>query len=182
MKKTILIAVLALAACAPAGARADDSFTLILAGEAGPNIITIALSADGRSYLIDSNGPLEIGSPVCASPLGNPNELVCQASAIAGFEVNAGAGDDVITVARSVPVSATLRGGPGNDSLSGGGAGDKLSGGDDNDRLVGRAGDDALYGGNGNDTLLGCGGNDILRGGLGVDALTGGSGVNDLIQ
>jgi Ca2+-binding RTX toxin-like protein len=182
MKKTIIAAALALAMLIPAGARAEAPITLVLAGGDGSNVISIGLSADGRSYVIDSNGVLEVGSPVCSNPVDNQNELVCQATAVAAFEVNAGAGADTITVSRSVPAPTTLRGGAGNDDLSGGAGNDKLIGGDGNDRLVGRAGDDALYGGEGADTLIGCSGDDILRGGNGADMLNGSSGVDELTQ
>lgn len=182
MKKTILTAAVAFAMFAPSGAQAEGSFTLVLAGEAGPNAISIGLSADGRSYAIDSNGLLDVGGSVCSNPPENLNELICQASAISSFEVNAGGGDDTIVVSKAVPIPTTLRGGPGNDYLAGGSAADKLVGGDGNDRLIGRAGNDALYGGNGEDTLIGCSGDDILRGGPGADALIGGPGVNDESQ
>jgi Ca2+-binding RTX toxin-like protein len=182
MKKAILTAAMALAMMAPAGARAEPPITLVLAGGPGSNAISIGLSPDGRSYVIDSNGALDIGSPVCSNPPGNPNELVCQAMQVAAVEVNAGGGDDTIAVSRAVPIPTTLRGGSGNDHLSGGGAADRITGGAGDDRLVGRAGDDALYGGEGADTLVGCSGDDILRGGPGVDVLLGGSGVNDVAQ
>lgn len=181
MKKTILIAVLGVALCVPpAASGADTTYNLVLAGQASPNVITIELSPDGRSYVIDSNGALDIGSPVCASPTGNPDELACQASAISSIEVNAAAGDDQITVSRTVPIPTTLRGGAGDDYLTGGGGPDKLIGGEGNDHLIGRAGDDALYGGPGDDYLRGGSGNDILRSGTGSDTMLGGSGVNDL--
>jgi len=132
--------------------------------------------------VIDSIVPLEVGGSVCSNPPGIDTQLVCQATAISSFEVNAGGGDDTVTVSRAVPIPITLRGGPGNDNLSGGSGADKLIGGEGNDRLVGRAGDDSLFGGNGDDTLIGCSGNDILRGGPGTDVLHGGAGSNDELQ
>lgn len=183
MKKLVLIAVavLALQGAAPVLA-AEKGINVLLAGGVEDNLISIALSTDGRTYVIDSTGPLEIGGSVCANPPGNPNELVCQAPAIAGFEVNAGGGNDRIVIAREVPVPTTLRGGAGNDELIGGGSSDSLLGNSGNDRLVGRAGADSVMGGEGDDRLVGGSGNDLLRGGPGNDELVGGSGANDVAQ
>ena len=183
MKKMILItmAVLAAQAAVPALA-AEKSLTVLLAGGPEDNTIEIKLSPDGRTYVIDSVVPLEIGGEVCVNPPGMPTELVCQATAIGGFEVNAGGGNDKVVVAREVPVPVTLRGGSGNDELVGGAGGDALLGGAGEDRLVGRGGADSLLGGDGNDRLVGCSGNDLLRGGPGEDVLLGGSGANDAVQ
>ncbi len=179
MKKAILIALTMLAVNTASVAHAGErSLTLFFAGGSEDDTVSIAVSPDGRSYVIDSATPLEVGGTVCAHPTGNPNELVCEAAPIAGFEVNAGAGDDTVTLSRDVPVPATLRGGAGNDRLVGGAAADKLIGGSGNDTLIGRAGDDWLYGGAGNDRLVGGPGNDLLRGGPGRDRILGGPGQN----
>ena len=119
--------------------------------------------------------PLEVGGNVCAHPEGQPNELVCAAPLIGGFEVNAGGGDDRVSVAKSGLD-------PGDDArrrrqrhpdrrLSGP---DKLIGGDGDDRLIGGRGDDMLYGGEGKDVLIGGPGDDVLRGGYGEDTLIDG--------
>ncbi|HSK51028.1 MAG TPA: hypothetical protein VK889_11125 [Solirubrobacterales bacterium] len=175
------MAILAVQGAATAPA-AEKGVNVLLAGGPEDNAIEIKLSADGRAYVIDSNGPLEIGGQVCANPPGMPTELICQATMIAGFEVNAGAGNDVVMLGRDVPVAVTLRGGAGNDQLFGGSGGDLLVGGDGVDRLYGRPGADTLLGGDGVDTLLGGAGNDLLRGGPAEDVLAGGSGVNELFQ
>jgi RTX calcium-binding nonapeptide repeat (4 copies) len=183
MKKTIPIAVLALALCAPLLARADkEPVVVLLAGGSEANMIGIRLSPDGRSYLIGSVVPLEVGGTVCSHAPGTENELVCQAAAISGFEVNAGAGDDIVAVAANVPVPVTMRGGSGADRLTGGGGADRLIGGPGNDHLFGRGGADLLSGGSGNDVLWGGPGNDALWGGPGKDALHGGPGANELHQ
>lgn len=144
-------------------------FNLVLAGSSGPNEIHISLSADGRTYVIDSASALEAGGDVCANPPENPNELTCEAAVIDGFWFNGGAGDDVVIVGRSVPAPATLRGGSGNDTLVGGAGDDKLSGGPGDDKLVGRGGQDWLYGGPGDDKLVGGAGEDTCVGGPGHD-------------
>jgi Ca2+-binding RTX toxin-like protein len=181
MKRLILIAITVLAATtAPLAAAGERSLTVVLAGGGEADSISIEVSPDGRSYVIDSIAPLEVGGPVCSHPQGNLNELLCEAAAIAGFEINTGAGNDSAILARYVPVPVTIRGGAGDDKLIGGGVADKLIGGLGNDILVGRGGDDWLYGGPGDDRLVGGSGNDLLRGGPGVNTMLGGSGQNDI--
>jgi Ca2+-binding RTX toxin-like protein len=184
MKKliSITLALLAAQAFAPAPGGAQPTFTVLLAGGDEANSIHVWLTPDGRDYVIDSAVPLEVGGDVCANPVGNPNELLCDAPSIAGFEVNAGGGNDVVTVARAITVPVTMRGGAGDDTLVGGSGPDKLIGGDGDDRLVGGAGDDVLYGGAGDDVLIGGPGNDVLIGGPGKDVLRPGGGENEVRQ
>jgi Ca2+-binding RTX toxin-like protein len=184
MKRAILTAMTVLVAWAAATAHAaEPSLTVLLAGGSEANVISIKLSLDGRTYIIDTLGqPLEVGGSVCAHPEGNESELLCEAASIAGFEVNAGGGNDSVNVTAVVPIAVTLRGGPGDDRLLGGAGADKLIGGSGNDDLSGRGGNDSLFGGAGEDRLGGGWGNDLLRGGSGEDILTGSSGHNDLIQ
>ncbi len=185
IKKTILIllAALIVSAAPPVHAQSTQkSYNVVLAGGGEANAIHIWLSADGRDYVIDSIVPLEVGGSICANPAGNPNELICQAPSISGFEVNAGGGDDEVSVAQNISIAVTMRGGSGNDVLIGGAGPDKLIGGLGNDRLIGRRGADVLYGGPGDDVLLGGFGNDLLLGGTGNDLLRGGSGADDVRQ
>jgi len=183
MKRTILTAITVLVALAATPAHAAEApLTMLLAGGTEADTIEIGLSADGRSYLIDSVVPLEVGGTVCVHPEAHPNELVCEAARIGGFEVNAGGGDDSIVVAATVPIAVTLRGGPGDDRLVGGAGADKLIGGVGDDLLTGRSGNDSLFGGPGDDRLLGGPGNDLLHGDSGEDILLGGAGRNHLVQ
>lgn len=183
MKRLLLISLALLALLAPFGAHgAPKTYTMLLAGGDEANTIKIWLTPDGRQYVIDSIVQLEVGGTICANPAENPNELICDAPSIAGFEVNAGGGDDRVTVAKNVVVPVTMRGGAGDDLLIGGAGDDKLIGGSGDDRLIGRRGDDLLYGGSGDDLLLGGPGDDLLRGGPGVDKLKGGPGTDDLRQ
>ncbi len=186
MKKAIVFLLIASALSAvqaPAlGNAKPQSFNVVLAGGDEANVIHIWLTPDGRSYVIDSIGPLEGGSSVCSNAEGNPNELICQAPLVSGFEVNAGSNDDGISIAKNISIGVTMRGGAGNDVLIGGAGPDKLIGGEGNDRLVGGPGNDALYGGPGNDTLLGGPGEDLLVGGPGKDVLAGGPGRNSVRQ
>jgi Ca2+-binding RTX toxin-like protein len=147
----------------PAYAATENSINLVLAGSPGEDRITIELSADGRSYEIESAAPLEVGGSVCAHPEKLTTELLCEATPIAGFEINTGAGDDIVTLGRTVPVPATIRGGDGDDALTGGAGTDKLIGGPGGDELVGRGGNDLLVGGPGTDKLTGGSGQNVLR-------------------
>lgn len=144
-------------------AAAEPSVNVMLAGSPGDDRITIELSADGTAYEIESATPLEVGGTVCAHPEKRLEALSCEAAAIAGFEINTGAGNDVVTLGRTVPVPATIRGGEGDDVLTGGAGADKLIGGPGNDELNGRGGNDVLIGGPGNDTLNGGSGQNVLR-------------------
>ncbi|MGN6217394.1 MAG: hypothetical protein ACTHN7_10650 [Solirubrobacterales bacterium] len=182
MKKAIFTILTAIAVFSAAPAQAEGPVTLLLAGGSEDNFIRISLSADGRNYVIQSRAVLEAGGDLCSHPEGRQTELLCAAPAIAGFEVNAGGGNDKVILASDIPIPATLRGGPGDDKLVGGGVADKIVGGSGNDMLSGRRGDDWLLGGPGNDHLIGGPGDDQLRGGPGTDVLSGGPGKNHLLQ
>lgn len=181
MKRAFLISLLILAAHPPAlGYAEPPPVTVLLAGGAASNTIHVWLTPDGRTYVIDSIVPLEVGGTLCANAEGNPNELLCQAPAIAGFEVNADGGDDTVSVAKEVKIPVTMRGGSGRDLLIGGSGSDKLLGGSGVDRLIGGHGDDLLVGGPAGDVLIGGTGNDYVQGGPGNDVHVGGPG-NDVI-
>jgi hypothetical protein len=182
MKKAILIAMTLIAALvAPLAHAEEPSYNLLITGGPEQNALDVQLSLDGRDYIIDSMAPLEVGA-VCSHPEGVENRLLCAATAIASFEVNAGAGNDSAIISPKIQVPVTLRGGSGDDRLYGGGASDKLVGGSGEDTLVGRAGNDGLYGGSGSDRLYGGSGDDILHGGLGEDEIIGGPGRNLIVQ
>ena len=183
MKRLILITLAILAAQVPLAAHGEElTYTVLLAGGPESNDMRIWLTPDGRTYVIDSVVPLEVGGSVCENPSGYPTELVCQAVHVNAFEVNADGGDDRVRVATEVQVPVAMRGGVGSDILVGGSGPDKLYGGPGPDKLIGRDGDDQLLGGGGADILIGGRGNDVLRGGPGGDSLLGGSGENTLVQ
>ena len=108
MKKAILISLAMLAAQAPLAAHADGrhgSATHLHGAarrRARSQRIQIWLTPDGRTYVIDSIVPARSGRHGLRTPAGNPNELICQAPLVAGFEVNAGGGDDQVRVAPEV--------------------------------------------------------------------------------
>ena len=156
----------------------ERSLNIVLDGTSGNDRITVVLSSDGRTYEIESATPLEVGGTVCTHPEGKTEELLCEAAPIAGFEINTGAGNDTVTLGKTVPVPATIRGGEGNDVLVGGAGADKLIGGPGDDELNGRGGNDLLIGGPGDDKLIGGAGDDTLIGGPGHNIEIGGSGHN----
>jgi Ca2+-binding RTX toxin-like protein len=182
MKKYILIASMLFVGVFAMPARAEPApLTLLIAGNGQNNAFHVSLSPDGREYLIVSTVELETGGDICSHPEEIPNELACEATAIAGFEVNGLGGADTVIFSSDIPAPVTIRGGGGRDRLMGGTAADKLLGGPDDDLLIGRRGDDWIVGGPGNDRLLGGQGNDQLRGGPGEDKLVGGPGQNTLL-
>lgn len=183
MKKAILIALLLLAAVpVPLAHGETGPVNLLISGGPESSGLNISLSADGREYEIVSTVPLEVGGDICSHPEERPAELACKAAAIAGFEVNAGGGADLVLFTSDIPVPVTIRGGPGGDKLDGGGASDKIIGGPGDDTLTGRRGADWILGGPGRDRLIGGAGDDMLRGGPDRDKLVGGPGENILIQ
>ena len=171
-----------LAPLADAAERPEKSVNVVLAGDNLDNSISIGVSPDGRQYKIESVAPLEVGGEICWHPEASERDLLCEAAPIAGFEINGNGGDDTLFLGATVPVPATLRGGPGNDHLTGGNGDDKLVGGPGEDTLVGRGGNDSLFGGSEDDNLNGGNGDDKLLGGSGMDVLLGGAGVNELVQ
>jgi hypothetical protein len=148
MKKLILIVLALCAALQPAAslARAEPGpVTLLISGGPANSGLNISLTPDGRQYLILSTEPLEVGGNICEHPSEDiPNELLCKATAIAGFEVNAGAGSDSVSFSSDLPVPVTVRGGAGADRIVGGNASDKLIGGPDKDVLTGGPGKNEL--------------------------------------
>jgi hypothetical protein len=158
----------------------EPTYTIVLAGGSAENMIHVWVTPDGRGYVIDSVVPLEVGGDICENPPEKSTELICKAPRVAGFEVNAGEGDDRVVVGGSIRVPVTMRGGGGDDVLIGGGGSDKLIGGPGDDRIVGRAGNDLIYGGPGNDKIFGGRGRDTLRAGPGQDALFPGRGRDNV--
>lgn len=155
---------------AEASARESGPLNLLLIGSSGPDRIRVTLSADGQTYVIYSSNPLQADGEVCWNSEDQPDVLACEAKVIAGITFRGGAGDDVATIGRRVPVPTTLRGEAGDDKLTGGTGSDELRGGIASDTLLGRGGDDALYGGPGEDTLIGGSGEARCVGGSGADS------------
>jgi Ca2+-binding RTX toxin-like protein len=158
------------------GGGGGEEGTLTITGLAnGPtqnNTITLVVGADGN-YHVTIDG--EAFAPV---PFASVQRIV----------INAGSGDDVVLVGKSVAAAVEIHGGGGNDVLTGGSGDDLLFGEDGNDAIlgvgggdvfVGGAGNDVLVGGNGKDVLIGGDGSDVVQGCNGDDILVGGSTAHD---
>ncbi|MDO5297144.1 MAG: CHAP domain-containing protein [bacterium] len=94
--------------------------------------------------------------------------------------INAGKGNDIITVDANVTVGMHIMGGNGDDYIQGGGGNDVIYGGKGNDTIYGLSGNDTIYGGADNDYIDGGRGNDAIYGGKGNDNLVGGKGDDKL--
>jgi uncharacterized protein GlcG (DUF336 family) len=127
---------------------------LTVTGTPGRDDINIFLN-QGRLVVTDHG--LQIGSFAPA--------------AVSSINVQAGAGDDIVRIARTVTQPATINGGPGNNDLIAGGGPTTLIGGPGRDKLGGGPAGDSLSGGPGTDLLNGRGGGDTLDGGPGADKL-----------
>ena len=104
--------------------------------------------------------------------------------------LNAGGGNDRVTVSSIITTNITINGQGGNDAIFDGAGNGTLNGGDGNDRIDGNGGNDTISGGLGNDqlnggigddTINGDAGNDRIIGGPGTDTINGGPG-NDIID
>ena len=120
-------------------------FALIVPGTAGPDTIVVSDVA-GPTTHIWVNGVLGVFAD----------------AAIDEVHINAGSGNDKVSVMANFKKTAVIRGGLGDDVLSGGSG---------NDKILGEYGNDRLYGNAGSDFLDGWAGNDYLNGGTGRDEM-----------
>jgi hypothetical protein len=96
-----------------------------------------------------------------------------QRSAVSSLTIDAGNGDDRISVSTTLILNSWISGGNGDDRVYGGSGSDEIHGGSGRDFLCGRDGDDRIFGGLGDDRLDGGTGHDRLNGGAGRDLLVG---------
>ncbi len=104
---------------------------------------------------------------------------------ITSVYVDAGQGDNFITIDHTVTIPATIVGGTGNDKLRGGsgrnriigrGGRDTLIGGPDIDTIIIGIGEAEVYGGSGDDQITAQGGVNYIDGEDGIDTINGGPG------
>jgi hypothetical protein len=152
---------------ASAVSAALNSGVLTVTGTPGDDTITVRRS----------NNVITVDGTGVALPAAVVSQLV----------VNAGAGNDVISVNsqdtagyQQLGVAVVVSGGDGNDTILGTPGADRLYGQNGNDKIAGGAGDDVISGGNGNDWIDGSIGNDFLTGDYGNDSLIGGVGADML--
>jgi Ca2+-binding RTX toxin-like protein len=170
----------------------DDEFDpseLSVAGDAGANTITLALSGPtvtvtDPSGMTAGSGCGQVDATTASCPVpdlsfvdsGEGGDVVTATGL--NPDVDAGAGDDVVTS------TGNIAGGEGNDTLNGGSL---MDGGPGDDHLNGAAAGETLLGGLGTDTLQGGDGNDTLDGDeqetpgtVGPDVIDGGPGTDAL--
>jgi Ca2+-binding RTX toxin-like protein len=148
------------------GAGVTGSTLSYIARPGETNNVTITKSS--TSFTITDSGVSAIadadGSGGCTI---TGNRATCPTSGISQIRVDAGDGNDHVSV--SGTTNATILGGSGADDLRGGDGKDSLDGSTGNDTLNGGANDDTLDGGLDDDLLAGGSGNDLLTGYSGID-------------
>ena len=165
-----LAAFPAVASAAPTAA--VNGTTITVTGNANDNEDIVIAETGG---LISVDGNTNLGGNTAA------------ANGTFSLNLNAGGGNDTLTVNTTNLAASTINGGDGNDVLNGtaaddvmtGGPGDDtLNGADGNDRIIGNQGSDDFLGGNGNDEMIwnpGDGNDDMDgEGGGGDDAVFNG--------
>ncbi len=172
--------------------------TDIVLGDGGDSTILIDGAKRGNITTGDGNDSVEINSFTNNAGWSNNFNINTGAGddvidltgdkGLTQFNVDAGDGDDQVIIDGDYYASQInlgdgndrFIGGSGDDTVHGGEGNDILRGGRGDDTLNGGAGDDLLRGGKGEDILNGGDGNDTLRGGQGNDTLNGGEG-NDIL-
>lgn len=112
------------------------------------NIITVAGSST-LTFKDTGSGDMDLGAGAAAAGCvqsSNANQVNCPSTSIAFIHVNAGTGDDRVTILTTAAVS-TLNGGDGDDLLIGSDTDNVINGDAGNDTLTGREGSDDLHGG-----------------------------------
>jgi Ca2+-binding RTX toxin-like protein len=115
---------------------------------------------------------IELHDPSTVDATVNGVTSQFQVQFLSGFEIDAGAGNDSISIdpAVSLPTGNTINGGDGNDTIVVGASNDSVSGGAGDDSLSG-SGQGSLIGGDGNDTLVSNNGNYAFNAGAGNNVL-----------
>jgi hypothetical protein len=150
------------------GTTANDVIT-VAPGGGGSYVVTILTTTpQGVDLTIGVFRPVTNGWELDLTIGGSTITLFSTALTLPldGIVVNAQAGDDDVTVAGGIDLTAFLYGGAGNDRLKGGGGNNVILGGDGDDLLVGGKGRDILIGGRGADRIVGNAADDILISGF----------------
>ena len=154
----------ALLACSVLGNAATlDAGELLVRGTSRADVITIA--QQDNAVLGDPS------DDTFSVVVGKTEVANCPIAEITAFEIQAGNGNDRVTIGDGVTVGAEVHGGNGHDTIEGG---------DGDDMLIGENGKDTIDGDDGNDFILGGNGNDILLGGAGTDSVEGANGIDIL--
>jgi GH35 family endo-1,4-beta-xylanase len=134
----------------------DSYLVTILSTESGLGLTLGVFRRNSSGWGLDLTvGGLSLN--LSSNPLALP---------LSGIVVHAQGGNDDVTVARSIDLTAWLYGDTGSDRLKGGGGNDVLLGGAGDDLLTGGQGRDLLIGGTGADRIIGSADDDILIAGV----------------
>lgn len=141
--------------------------TLTLSGDAAADTLTVAETGGLLNHNQVGNGfnsPTDFDNAAAGDqtlPANNTIDLV----------VNAGDGDDAVTINTANLLSVTVDGQGGNDALTGNNDADNLRGGPGDDVVVGARGNDDMEGGDGNDVFIwnNGDGSDVVDGDAGND-------------
>jgi len=158
-------------------------------GDSTGNIFGIAQTTEGRLRVEEGPSVLTVDFDVKNMEVnaGTGDDLVTVGDVsqvvLSTLTLNGDAGNDTLTAAGSTPGSVRMarNGGAGMDSVFGGDGAETLSGGDDDDVLAGGGGNDILNGDNGADAISGDDGDDTIAGGDGNDVVSAGNG-NDSVS
>jgi Ca2+-binding RTX toxin-like protein len=141
-----------------------EGAALTVRGSDAANRIRVS-RAPGGFAVSDSSG-LD-GGALSGCRLVTAEQAFCEdAGRLAFALIDAGGGDDEVTISGLVPLTVPVR----------------IAGGDGSDRLIGGRGDDVIDGGDGPDHLIGHSGADALVSSFGPDVLAGGSGADLLVS
>ncbi len=120
--------------------------------------------------MVTDSGGITAQSPCLPVPETNGTMAACRITSGLRYQLNAGAGNDAVTIQSGTP-GGGIDLGAGNDTFTGTNAGDFVHGGDGDDILKGGAGNDRIFGDGGTDQVAGEAGNDAVDGGAGDDQL-----------
>ena len=138
------------------------------------NVLTVTGDADADNIIVyrtTSDGKIRVKVDTVVTPTGGS----FTATSVNSIVVNAGSGNDTVTIERNSLFSEGDTGVNKPTQLNGGDGGDIINGGDNNDTIRGNDGADSLLGFESDDTMYGgYGGADTLDGGINNDLMYGG--------
>jgi Ca2+-binding RTX toxin-like protein len=191
-------------ACSKFGGGVPVPVTSIVGAPGETN--SVSVSRDGDSWMVaDAASALQVAAPCTVV---DPSTARCPFTegrpAIPGLEIDAGDGDDAVTITGDPRAESTILGGPGADTVTGGDGNDTIDGGPGSDHLAGGGGFNTLtyearkgdvtvdlrkgHGGetgvgeddvvSGFGTLLSGRGTDVLNGSVADETIDGGPGAD----
>jgi Ca2+-binding RTX toxin-like protein len=179
-----------------------DGTILKVTGTGEEDVVTVALSSNGQSYVVTVNG--DVANPVSLDDVsrieistGADEDEITLSVANGNFPdkviIKSGKQDDIVTAytgrknrilggggADTLSGRGLIKGGSGDDEITGSIKKDFIFGGPGVDHIDAEEGNDVVFGGAGNDSLEGDEGDDTVFGEKGDDHITGGTGEDHL--